>query len=522
MKKIATTLTVTATALLLTSNARSQGHEELYRFSNYEWNYGTARSAAMGGAFTSLGADLSSPMLNPAGLGMYLRSEFGMSPSMTTLKTKTEHLENGNFGHFNNSANRNRFTLNNIGSAFNVYRGSGDVTSITLGITYNKLSDFNTHTTVFGRSDASLLYLFRDQLNTNRLSLGDVDDLFEGNRSYAGIAGAVVAGYSGLVYYDEQEGQFNMNETVPANATFYSEMNKRTQGSTGQFDMSMGMNVGNKFYFGLGFGFQDIFYKENFEYYEHPENAPSEEYQLDHYTYNSYIKQSGTAWNFKFGVIVRPVEELRIGIAFHTPTKINLHDDYYVRLDNQFYQGSNWAQSHVFKADYRLRTPMRLLTGASYTFYNMAILTVDYERIWYNQMKFFWDGCGSEYAAINREVKDNYKASDNLRAGLETLLAPNWYGRLGFAWYGSPYKSARLITDDSDWKKYDGTRYNYSAGVGYRTGNWGIDLVYIYMDSKDAPEYVYDYYDAQNGIWTTSYKAKRQRNNVTLTASVRF
>ena len=34
--------------------------------------FGTARVMGMGGAFTSLGADLSSMSINPAGLGMYL------------------------------------------------------------------------------------------------------------------------------------------------------------------------------------------------------------------------------------------------------------------------------------------------------------------------------------------------------------------------------------------------------------------------------------------------------------------
>ena len=36
--------------------------------------FGTARVMGMGGAFTSLGADLSSMSLNPAGLGMYRRN----------------------------------------------------------------------------------------------------------------------------------------------------------------------------------------------------------------------------------------------------------------------------------------------------------------------------------------------------------------------------------------------------------------------------------------------------------------
>ena len=47
--------------------------------------FGTARVMGMGGAFTSLGADLSSMALNPAGLGMYRSNEFSFTPRVARL-----------------------------------------------------------------------------------------------------------------------------------------------------------------------------------------------------------------------------------------------------------------------------------------------------------------------------------------------------------------------------------------------------------------------------------------------------
>ena len=43
----------------------------LFELSETQFNFGTARSMAMAGAFTSLGGDLSSMAINPAGLGMF-------------------------------------------------------------------------------------------------------------------------------------------------------------------------------------------------------------------------------------------------------------------------------------------------------------------------------------------------------------------------------------------------------------------------------------------------------------------
>ena len=44
---------------------------DLFELSQTTFSLGTARSMAMAGAFTSLGADLTSMAINPAGLGMY-------------------------------------------------------------------------------------------------------------------------------------------------------------------------------------------------------------------------------------------------------------------------------------------------------------------------------------------------------------------------------------------------------------------------------------------------------------------
>src|SRR5688572_19346496 len=53
---------------------------------------GSARIQAMGGAQISLGGDFSSALSNPAGLGMYNRSEITFSSAFNTYSTDSEHL----------------------------------------------------------------------------------------------------------------------------------------------------------------------------------------------------------------------------------------------------------------------------------------------------------------------------------------------------------------------------------------------------------------------------------------------
>ncbi len=80
---------------------------------------GTARSMALGGAFTSLGADLASMSINPAGLGMYRRNEIALTPMMTFQSSETP----GTMSYAKNG--KNRFSMANFGAALNAYEGTG-------------------------------------------------------------------------------------------------------------------------------------------------------------------------------------------------------------------------------------------------------------------------------------------------------------------------------------------------------------------------------------------------------------
>ena len=137
------TLCVIAALPFATATAQTPG--DLLNLSQYNYSFGTARSAALGGAFTSLGADLSSMNINPAGLGIYRGSEVGISPSLTW-----SNMESGFQGR-SNDYSRTRFSLGNVGAALNLYQGTGALTSFTLGVGYTKLADFNTTSAAYGQ-----------------------------------------------------------------------------------------------------------------------------------------------------------------------------------------------------------------------------------------------------------------------------------------------------------------------------------------------------------------------------------
>jgi len=499
-----------AACLFTAAQVSAQTPEDILRFSQYNQGFGTARSAAMGGAFASLGADLSAMSINPAGLGMYRRSEIGISPSFTSMQVKTSIADQiaGT-----DKLTRNRFSLNNVGAAFNVYNGGGSLTSVTLGFGYSKMLDLNYHSKISANAgNNTRLDMWGQQLAergvkppTNANEMLNPDD-FKFDEW-----GAVNAYNSQIIRYDWDANAYHTDGMFDENTRFSYDYLRKNKGYVGQYDLSAGFNIMNKFYFGLGFGFQDLDYTQNYTYSEYTENNSSN--KLNQYHYNTRLNLTGSAWNFKVGVIVRPIEELRLALAFHTPTYISIDDTYVTRTDAYFNNAqSEWAQIQPnFVDQYNMRTPPRLIAGASYNFYNMAILSVDYERVWYNNMKAFRDNWDEEDTYVSTKAKEWYRPTNNIRVGLETVLANNIFGRLGYAFYDSYYKNSDL----QDYAKVS----NYSAGLGYRTSSWGVDLAYIFMNSKDAPDRAYEY---NTSTRSDLFTAKNMRHNVTATLSFRF
>ena len=66
----------------------AQNETDALRYSQVYYS-GTARATAMGGSFGALGSDFSSLSINPAGIGIYQKSEISITPSVyfTVLKS---------------------------------------------------------------------------------------------------------------------------------------------------------------------------------------------------------------------------------------------------------------------------------------------------------------------------------------------------------------------------------------------------------------------------------------------------
>src|SRR5258705_2973718 len=150
-------------SLLIPFISNAQSDQDALRYSQTSIA-GTARFVGMGGAFGALGGDFTSLTWNPAGIGLYRKSEFTFSPSFVKEKTTSDYLGSSR------SDSKYNFNFGNIGYVFTYPLTRNDSSpgwkSWSFGIGYNRINNF--HTQVFAEgmnSRYSLLDHYTEQAN---------------------------------------------------------------------------------------------------------------------------------------------------------------------------------------------------------------------------------------------------------------------------------------------------------------------------------------------------------------------
>lgn len=502
---------------------------------------GTARSMGMGGAFTSLGADMASFGYNPAGFGMYQRNEISVSFGLSTAHAK-------NYNAYNSSDNTNtRFVVNNFGASFKLYEGSGKLTAVNFALGYNKTADYNYNlsyaspTTVSSLADA-----FADIANGGRLGINSENKItdpngypdYEMNPYYWGT---VMAYKAGLINRGDN-GWYPDEIANGAQMTQYTGLASR--GSAGEFSFALGFNIDNIVYLGASLDIQTISRKQTIYYNEYINyaegEAPSAEeypYQLRNFKFGQSMLVEGSGVGAKFGIVVRPTEGLRIGLALHTPTYYSVLYRYSASLSSEALSaGDNpygWEviNGNVYASEgtptltdsgdnrWAFTTPTRLLAGISYAVGPYAVFSVDYQYDAYRSLRLSYSPTDTGYN--NDLFRNDLKGVHTLRAGIEAKPAP-W---LSFR-VGGGYKS-KLLNDNYNTTNLSEPMANgswyASAGVGFRLGKvTSVDLAYQYRNTRYTD--YYSFYTDLSGTPNASplYGLDILNHNIALTFAFRF
>lgn len=422
---------------------------------------GTARFMSMGGAFTALGGDISTLSQNPAGIGVFRSSELTITPQLFHIKT------DAGFNGITSDYLYN-FNLSQAGFVSNLVSNDNESGLITLnfGYSFNKTNNLNQSMNIQGMNTSSSMTDYWAAKSKGSYK----DELFDK------VPDAFLAWDTWLI--DTLSGFNTDYGTVYSNygddePSVYGQKTRRLvsyDGYTGEHALSFGGNYSNKIYFGATLGISKLKYTSHFEHLESTDLDLISKFE--NFTYTDHYENLGTGYTIKLGAIIKPIETVRLGFAFHSPTWYRVSEYFYESMTSNFTDGSTYSSNNdAMRFKYNLATPFRVMAGAAVQIKKIALLSADYEFIDYSTARFSEAGDDYDYSEKNLEIKNSLKSASNIRLGAEVRLN-KMYLRTGYGYYGKAFKSGEIN---------DGLNYNsLSFGTGFREQNLSIDLAYTH------------------------------------------
>ncbi len=459
MRNIYFTLIIFA-SLLCTADSTGQTASDAIRYA-YQNPQGTARALGIGSAIGGLGGDFTSLSINPAGIGGYWKSEFMFTPSYLTVNT--DATLNGTMS----NERSNNFNVSNLGIVFTNTPNRGRWKSVSLGFGLNKMNNYHQEQFFRGESQGSITDRFAG-LGTNLTP--DGLDGFEAGLAYD--VGAIYDFENDGIYETDFQGQqqpFGKQQLSSING-YFTEM-----------AISFGGNLNNKVLLGATLGIPFVSYTSEQDYRESDEMdvVPA----FNNLQFDEFLNTDGGGINLKLGAIAKIGKQLRVGLAFHSPTYLTLTDRFSTELSYSYVQSgadeSFSSQSPEGEFEYAVITPWRAVGSASYIFGKFGFVSADVEFVDYASTRYDFTVNSDNFEdrayqdEVNAQIDQLYRSAINVRLGAE-LAYEGLRVRGGLQLLGGPFQNENT------------TQSIISLGAGVRGNKAFLDLAYNYSTQKEV------------------------------------
>lgn len=435
-------------------------------FFSKQYYLGSARTVAMGNAFTSLGGDLGALSVNPAASAVYKYSEVVFTPAVNFNSARTTY-----FG-TEVKDNSSKLYFSNFGMVSAFGSKNNKNTNVNFSVAVNRLNDYSGRYSVSGQSSsyswlASMAgYLYNLQ-GSSRIHAADMDITNNYNPFYDNTSAPwkfILAWNSTLLDtlsngYDYVAATENVtpNSFVIGGDLVYDFL-RETTGANDEIVFNIGGSLSKKFYYGFNLGIQTITYTDYQEYSESAVNPDDFQSQFSSFTHSYSLSTKGAGVNLKAGFIYLPAKGIRIGGSIATPTWYSMKDEWSEDIRSYFDDGYNTSiSSPLGMYDYNLKTPGRVNLGASFLFNNRGLISFDYEGVDYSSIVLS-SATRHTFDSQNDQIASEFRFTNNFRVGFEYKYMPNVSFRGGYNYCQNPEIN------------YGKDRHIGSIGVGFSGG----------------------------------------------------
>ncbi len=434
---------------------------------------GSARIQGIGGAGTALGGDITTASLNPAGLGFYNRGDASFTPSLNFINSDGRYLNS------TSGTSLTNFNIANAGVVINKSKPNNEgFKGGSFGISINRVGNFQNDYTYEGfnpeydfvdyavNAENAFDGLVPDDFSLLAFNVGVIDEFAVPDEGQNEI---FINGFprstdlldkdgNDFIFFDRNTYRGDDLGYPTEDDPTYQYENIRTRGGIYQTALSYGGNYDDKIYFGVGLGLFWLRQEVERDYIEEPSRSDLSRLRMtDRYTLD------GGGVNGTFGLIVRPVTPLLLGISYTTPSIFTLEQTRLLRLNTDYTDGEFYSEEFFYPSfRYDLRTPGRLRAGATFFVGKHGFITGDVESVNFSNANLQRPSEG-DFRFDNSVIAD-YNSVLNYRLGAEFRMDIFRF-RAGYAYYDDP-------TDDG----IDNADDQFTFGAGIKTQMFYVDL----------------------------------------------
>ena len=458
---------------------------------------GTARTAAMGNAFTALGGDLGAVSINPAASATARYSQILITPGLSIFSSTASGVspfEDGDLPYFEKTMKSTRTNFNIPNAGVSMYYQTGrksGVKSISASFTINKTATYDQNLIAAGtNSTTSFIGQMAYDASVNGYSSADLG----ADRAFDYMPWKPVIGYNtgmidpyGDIYVGATEKVYD-DKTAFMGGKVNQTYGRNISGGKFEYAFNMGMNISDFIYLGANITIHsaDYSYSEYFKesaidpddfeitYQKNGVIDPSLTKYFNKMKYNLNYSYSGIGVSAKFGIIVTPFAGLRLGAAIQTPSTMTVHEMWDESGETEFdgVGGGKYSSASPYGENrWSFYTPMKANFGVAYTFGSFGLVSADYELSDYGNLRY----TSSDYTdtetlfEINDEMSNCYGIEHQLRVGAEIKPLPFLAVRAG---YNLNTSAEKATWDGWNYVNIDRTfRHKASFGLGFSSKN---------------------------------------------------
>lgn len=470
-------------------NAQSLADAQRYSSNSI---HGSARYAAMGGAFGAVGGDFSAIEINPAASSIFSFSEVGFSINSLQLENVSQY--------FNGSSvdKGNDLTLGQAGIVLILdAENGGNWSKLSFGFNFTQNANFDNSFGVTGINPSrgldryflsfaqgkrlnEISQLEGETFNDAYVEIGNTDGLgYPAQQGLFGYEGFVINPIPLAGTTDPTNPSINTySSNTQAGTNGYShEYIKSSSGRINKYNINFSSIYQDKLYLGFSINSFNVEYSEviRFEEYGYGEQSG-----ISDLVFQNELITTGTGNSFQIGAIYKATNSLRLGLSLESPTYYRLADQVRQSLSTTIRTQNGEDVLNLSPAEdgidtvfpsYQFNTPGNVRGSLAYIIQDIGLISVDYS-IKANDRAKFIPTDDVFFNALNNQIEENFQSSQRLQIGGEFRLNPQISLRAGYQ------------SENSSRRAFDNSQSIISGGLGYNFGSSNLDIAIQLQDTS--------------------------------------